>query len=268
MPNSKPPLKPLHSDDSLIVSKLKKYAKLSNQELVDSLKPGQQGSLKVRPDGTIVDGHHRIKILRDRGVDVDSLPREIIPKDTIPDPPYGTVIPDETEHVVLTELYWIEGVWPGRLAIMPRPRGGDWLEDELQSWRRSGVDGVVSLLTREEQSELNLADEEKLSRANGIEFVSFPIVDRGIPASFEDFSEQMLKFSERLANGKTIAVHCRQGIGRAALVAICLLSMSGVEPTAAIERVRTARGRGVPETPEQFRWIADFAKSLAVAVPK
>lgn len=62
-------------------AKLKKYGKASTQELIDSLKPGQEGSLKVRPDGTMVDGHHRIKILRDRGVDVDSLLREIIPKD-------------------------------------------------------------------------------------------------------------------------------------------------------------------------------------------
>ena len=82
-----PPLKTLHADSSLIRPKLDKYGKLSDQELIDSLKPGQQGSLKVRPDGTIVDGHHRIKILRDRAVDVDSLPREIVPKDTISDPP-------------------------------------------------------------------------------------------------------------------------------------------------------------------------------------
>jgi hypothetical protein len=84
---NQPPLKPLHADSSLVESKLDKYGKLSNQELIDSLKPGQPGSLKVRPDGTIVDGHHRIKLLRDRGVDVDSLPREIIPKDPIPGPP-------------------------------------------------------------------------------------------------------------------------------------------------------------------------------------
>ena len=74
------PLKPLHSDDSLIQLKLSQYAKLTTEELVESLKPDQLGSLKVRPDGTMVDGHHRIKILRDRGFDVDSLPREIIPK--------------------------------------------------------------------------------------------------------------------------------------------------------------------------------------------
>jgi hypothetical protein len=84
---SQPPLKPIHSDSSLIKSKLDKYGKLSDRELIDSLKPGQRGSLKVRPDGTIVDGHHRIKILRDRGVDVGSLPREVIPQDSVPGPP-------------------------------------------------------------------------------------------------------------------------------------------------------------------------------------
>jgi protein-tyrosine phosphatase len=167
-----------------------------------------------------------------------------------------------------TELYWIEGPWRGRLAIMPRPRGGDWLEDEIQSWRRYGVDVVVSLLTCEEQTELNLRDEESLCRANSIEFVSFPIVDRSVPSSAEAFSEQVIKLAEQLANGQNIAVHCRQGIGRAALVAICLLIFSGMEPGSAIERVSGARGCAVPETPEQRRWIADFAKTLVTGSSK
>lgn len=85
--SNQPPLKPLHADSSLIESKLDKYGKLSDQELINSLQPGDRGSLKARPDGTIVDGHHRIKILRDRGVDVDSLPPEIIPKDAVADLP-------------------------------------------------------------------------------------------------------------------------------------------------------------------------------------
>jgi hypothetical protein len=44
------------------------------------LKARSGRALKTRPDGTMVDGHHRIKILRERGVDVDYLPREIVPK--------------------------------------------------------------------------------------------------------------------------------------------------------------------------------------------
>jgi len=76
-----PPLISIQADDSLLPLKLAQYEKLSTEELLDSLLPGKKGSLKTRPDGTMVDGHHRIKILRDRGVDVDSLPREIVPKD-------------------------------------------------------------------------------------------------------------------------------------------------------------------------------------------
>jgi hypothetical protein len=75
-----PPLKPLHPDCSLSKAKMEKYAKDTTAEIIESLKPGQQGSLKTRPDGTMIDGHHRIKILRDRGVDVDALPREVIAK--------------------------------------------------------------------------------------------------------------------------------------------------------------------------------------------
>lgn len=73
-----PPLKPLHSDSSLSQPKLRQYEKLSTQELITSLAPGQPGALKAKLDGTIMDGHHRIKILRDRGIDVDVLPREIV----------------------------------------------------------------------------------------------------------------------------------------------------------------------------------------------
>lgn len=167
-----------------------------------------------------------------------------------------------------TDLYWIEGPWLGRLAIMPRPRGGDWLEEEIQSWRRSGVDLVLSLLTREEQEEFGLADEPELCRTNGIEFMSFPIIDRAVPSSFKAFSDLVARLADQLTNGKNIAVHCRQGIGRAGLVAICLLILSGLEQAEAIERVGTARGCSVPETPEQRRWIADFARSHVSALPK
>jgi hypothetical protein len=79
---NQPPLKMLHSDDHLIPLKIDQYRKLSNQVLLDSLKPGKEGALKARPDGTVIDGHHRLIILRERGIDVDTLPRETIEKDS------------------------------------------------------------------------------------------------------------------------------------------------------------------------------------------
>ncbi len=75
-----PPLQPLHLSSALSQAKLNHYAKLTNEELIHSLEPGEIGALKVRPDGTVIDGHHRITILRDRGVDVDQLPREVLTK--------------------------------------------------------------------------------------------------------------------------------------------------------------------------------------------
>ena len=71
-------LKPLHSDSSLSRVKLVALEKLSTEELKQSLLRGGRDSLKVRPDGMILDGHHRIKVLRGRVVEVDSLPREIV----------------------------------------------------------------------------------------------------------------------------------------------------------------------------------------------
>jgi len=78
---NRPYLKPIHPDSSLVQSKLEYFERLSTDELRLSLQVGQENSLKTRPDGTILDGHHRIAILRLRGVDVDVLPREIIAKD-------------------------------------------------------------------------------------------------------------------------------------------------------------------------------------------
>lgn len=55
--------------------------KLTTETIKRSLRPRNQHSLKARPDGTILDGHHRLEVLRRRGVDVDALPREVIERE-------------------------------------------------------------------------------------------------------------------------------------------------------------------------------------------
>lgn len=74
------PLQSLHDTSLLNRTRLNQYARLTTAELIRSLAPGEPGSLKVRDDGTILDGHHRIAILRERGIDVDQLLREVLPK--------------------------------------------------------------------------------------------------------------------------------------------------------------------------------------------
>ncbi len=81
------------------------------------------------------------------------------------------------------DIYWIPSAPGPPLGIMPRPRGGDWLEDEIHFLRSHGVDVLVSLLGAGEVKELDLADEEAACRTLGLHFLSFPTLDRSIPDS-------------------------------------------------------------------------------------
>jgi hypothetical protein len=74
---NQPELKFLHSEENLIELKLEYFRKLSTEVLIESLKPEQIGALKTKKDGTMMDGHHRIKVLIERGIDVNQFPREI-----------------------------------------------------------------------------------------------------------------------------------------------------------------------------------------------
>jgi hypothetical protein len=78
-----PPLKPLHPDSSLSPAKLVQLDRIPTEIIEQSLRPGLNDCLKVRPDGLIIDGHHRLKVLRSRGIDIDALPREIVVQDKL-----------------------------------------------------------------------------------------------------------------------------------------------------------------------------------------
>jgi protein-tyrosine phosphatase len=162
-----------------------------------------------------------------------------------------------------TELHWVDGPWPGRLAMAARPRGGDWLDDEMSEWRRAGIDTVVSLLTAEEEQDLDLKNEAREVKARGMKFISLPIPDRQVPRSESEVAAALEKLDADLSSRKNVVVHCRQGIGRTGLVGACLLVTKGLSPGAAVESVSAARGLQVPETDEQRRWIDHYAAVLA-----
>ena len=164
----------------------------------------------------------------------------------------------------MSRLHWIET--PGRLAIMARPRGGDWLEVDVAQWRASGVDLVVSLLEREEVAELGLQQESELCRVKGIEFLSFPIPDRGVP-DIRLTLGMVRSIADGLAGGRSIAIHCRVGIGRSSVIAACAMMCLGVEPDEALAQIKAARGVIVPDTEEQRDWIVAFGKARQASPP-
>ena len=164
--------------------------------------------------------------------------------------------------------YQIEGPWPGRLAIIPRPRGGEWLEGEALTWKAQGFDVVVSLLTKDEIAEFDLAREADLVRAQGMLFSELQIPDLGVPESLAAARDFVGKLHDALEHGKRIAIHCRQGIGRSGLIAVGVLIVSGFEPELAMREVSTARRLPVPETPEQREWLQELARESATSLVK
>jgi protein-tyrosine phosphatase len=157
---------------------------------------------------------------------------------------------------MFTTVYWVP-CDRGRLGVMPRPRGGDWLGDEVRELRKQEVDVLASLLTTQEAEELDLHREAAACAAAGIRFVNIPVPDRGIPGSASAFRETAQVLAAELTSGATVVAHCRQGIGRASLLAAGVLACGGIPVPEAFERVAAARGRPVPDTPEQRVWVEE-----------
>ena len=77
-----PQLQRIHSDATLMSGSNKfsyeYWSKQSAADIVRSLHPGSKEALRVKPDGRIFNGNTRIKVLEERGFDINRLPREII----------------------------------------------------------------------------------------------------------------------------------------------------------------------------------------------
>jgi protein-tyrosine phosphatase len=158
-----------------------------------------------------------------------------------------------------TEIHWIQALKQVRLALMPRPRGWDWLSDEILGWCQEGVGLVVSLLQAPEVRELGLEAEARLCEHNGIEFVSFPIPDRGVPPSLPNTRRLVDDLHTKLRSGVGVAIHCRAGIGRSALIAGCVLLRLGVEVADVFPMLARARRLAVPDTRAQEEWLTQFS---------
>lgn len=149
------------------------------------------------------------------------------------------------------ELYEISGCPTVKLAVLPRPRAGDWLEDEVVGWARHGVQCVVSLLEREAER----------CRRHGLTFVWCPVPDRSVPPDVEAAAALVHRLAGELRAGRGVGIHCRMGLGRSTCLAVCVLATVGMPLADAWAAVAQARGLAVPDTPEQRAWVARFAAS-------
>ena len=152
-------------------------------------------------------------------------------------------------------IFWISSDHPGKLATAARPRGNDWLEDDILNFKNQGIGVIVCLLEEDELQELGLTQEEALCKSNGITFISFPIQDYSVPESVSQTKEVCLELSQYLKHGKSVVIHCRQGIGRSSIIAAVVLTYTGLTLSDALEKISNVRKLPVPETTQQKTWL-------------
>ncbi|MEL6441046.1 MAG: dual specificity protein phosphatase family protein [Cyanobacteria bacterium J06621_8] len=158
---------------------------------------------------------------------------------------------------MLPTLYHLKEINSGRLSIMAKPIG-EWLSDEIQNLKNMGIDVIISLLTKEEIEELHLEQEEFLSIKNGIKFLSYPIMDRGVPISRENTSIFIKEVCSLISLGNNVVIHCRAGIGRSGLMAALTLLHQGLTTEEAFKLISNSRRVEVPDTKEQYKFVKDY----------
>jgi len=169
---------------------------------------------------------------------------------------------------MVPQIYKIEQIGKGWFAIMGRPRAGEWAKDEFSGLAQLGVTDVVSLLEPAEARDLDLQDEAQLCRAASIKFWSFPIPDRGVPASAAKLGQYAWAVYQHIEWGRRFVFHCRAGIGRSSLVAAALLLRCGRTPDQAFGQISASRGLPVPDTPQQAQWLTANRSVIALADPQ
>lgn len=159
---------------------------------------------------------------------------------------------------MIAEIFWITD----SLATMPHPRGNDWLEDEIISFKNFGVDVIVSLLEPNEIIELELEKERSFCRQYEIEFLNFPVSDFQTPESSEETFSFVKKLNNFILEKKKVGIHCRQGIGRSSIIAACILILQGINIENAFALISEKRQCKVPDTQAQIDWVKNFAQKF------
>ena len=137
------------------------------------------------------------------------------------------VFPGYDVPALRATVYPITDATPNHIAIVARPRGNDWLCDEISALSREGIDILVSMLTDAEAEELGLNDEPTECAAAGISFVNVPIPDRSVPLDANEFLRRVEQLATRVREGRYVTVHCRASIGRSSVLAASILVRLG-----------------------------------------
>jgi atypical dual specificity phosphatase len=114
---------------------------------------------------------------------------------------------------------------------------------------------------------INLTDQRhdpKALRDLSIDELHLPVADFTAPSQ-ETLDRAIAALEGSQTEGRVAAVHCLAGLGRTGTIVAAWLVAQGMEPTAAIARIRQLRPGSI-ETPDQVEAILEFAKRRNTAL--
>jgi cyclin-dependent kinase inhibitor 3 len=126
------------------------------------------------------------------------------------------------------------------------------------------ITAVVCLLSDAELRAYKVRDYGKAVIAKGLQYVQYPIMEMGVPDKFDAAAEVIENIVQLMEDKQAVLVHCKGGVGRAGLVAACVLLRTGQCKTAAeaIAEVRDRRCPDAVETSRQEDFVAKYALHL------
>ena len=158
--------------------------------------------------------------------------------------------------------------WRGRLGLTfvpgkrdpadSRPYWRDLTADVTSLRSTWGVDALVLLLEDHELELLGVPEVVASLEVAGIEVVRLPIPDGGVPLDTSDMRAVLATVAGWLRDGRTVAVACRGGLGRAGTFVACLCIDAGLDAEAAIALARQTRP-GTIETRRQEDFVRRWA---------
>lgn len=114
--------------------------------------------------------------------------------------------------------------------------------------REHHISGVVDLRAE-------ACDEAQALARHGLELLHLPTADHCAVAP--PMLRAGVAFAARhLDAGRRVLVHCQHGIGRSALLALCVLVDRGHEPLAALELAKSRRAKVSPSPAQYEAWAA------------
>lgn len=114
--------------------------------------------------------------------------------------------------------------------------------------REHAITGVIDVRAEN-------CDDVHSFRAHGISLLSLPTIDHA--AIGPDMLADGVAFAvSRIARARRVLIHCQHGIGRSALLALCVLVELGWEPVAALALAKQRRAQLSPSPAQYEAWAA------------